>query len=245
MTANPEIHQDLDVSASLIAFQNERLTAIVARQAGAGMVRTAERLRSEIEALVNQEIPPRYIGHPGGAWRVSDFPIPWRQAALDIIIGPAWSIYLSGAAGSRKSTFAATVLRAWRVSFAWWHDNFATNYDWLRPCSTGVFLPIYAAAARLRDIQARDTLPEIWQQTPMLVIDDLGAARDTPHLTEQLSHLIQLRYDYCRKTVLTANIDLDRLASHLGSDRIPSRLQEGILLDAGKHDWRGGEGQER
>jgi hypothetical protein len=70
-----------------------------------------------------------------------------------------------------------------------------------------------------------------------IVLDDVGSARDTPHVTEQLLHLLQYRYDHQLKTIITTNLILERFAEHV-DPRAASRLQEGAMIDMGNLDRR-------
>ena len=140
-------------------------------------------------------------------------------------------MYLFGNVGSRKSSFAAATMLSWR---------------WTRPISevswaNGIFLPAYVAARLFRDFDAKwreETIAE-WGDTALLVLDDIGANRSTPHVAEQLLFLLEQRYDWTRQTIVTSNLTLEELAEAV-NPRASSRLQQGLVLDCGERDWRKG-----
>jgi len=170
-------------------------------------------------------IPSRYR-----KWSLAAFPVEWALRACDFIEGETESLYLCGNVGSRKTTFAATVLMAWR-----WTRPVVNGKPW----ANGIFLPAYKAANVLRNIDApfrEETLQE-WRNTPLLLLDDIGANRSTPHLMEQLNFLVEERYDWETQTIITSNLTLDGFAEAVNA-RAASRLGQGIVLDCGEKDWR-------
>ena len=169
-----------------------------------------------------QELPPRYR-----RWRLSDFPEKLQERAVAFIVGDdKHTLYLHGAFGTRKTSFAAAVLIAAAAT-----------------CARGVyqarFVPAYDAARDLRNLENLAQTVEDWRGCNLLVLDDIGAQRSTPHVTEQLLLLIQCRYDCFRKTVITSNLTLEEFGERI-DHRASSRFQEGICFDLGSQDWRKG-----
>lgn len=60
--------------------------------------------------------------------------------------------------------------------------------------------------------------------SPLLLVDDLGAAKNSDWVEEITYRLINSRYQECRPTIFTSNIPPTQLTSALG-DRVASRLQ--------------------
>ena len=166
-------------------------------------------------------IPDRYA-----RWTLAHFPVAWAEMAVAFIEQETESMYLFGNVGSRKSSFAAATMLSWR---------------WTMPASAfdSAFVPVYVAAARLRDLDRAAETMAMWQGVRLLVLDDIGAARSTPHLTEQLLFLIEYRYDWNAQTVITSNLTLEELAQAV-NPRASSRLQQGLVLECGSRDWRRG-----
>jgi len=180
-------------------------------------------------------LPPRYT-----KWRLGDYPETWQKRAADFLSNRhCWSLYLHGHVGTHKTSFAVAVFVVWRQSLPW---NIKDSF-FLQPAE-GLFLPPYEVAAVLRDFEYGRHAIGKWQEADLLVLDDLGASRNTPHVTEQLLYLLEKRYDYNRKTILTSNFNLAQLAEHLDR-RVSSRLQEGMLLDLGETDSRAADERRR
>lgn len=159
---------------------------------------------------------------------LEDFSETAGQYAQQFLEGAAWSLYLHGVLGTKKTSLAAAILRAWR-------DKQLPMSD--RPANRGgIFLPIYAATKELRSTTGGYNVT-LWERTPLLVIDDIDSARNTPHVSEQLLHLIERRYDNELKTIITSALTPTQLAEHFDA-RIASRLQEGLILDLGETDFR-------
>ena len=58
------------------------------------------------------------------------------------------------------------------------------------------------------------------------MIDDLGTERETPLVQEALYNIIDHRAGYRLPTVITSNLELERVAEHYGEfgDRLASRI---------------------
>jgi DNA replication protein DnaC len=76
-----------------------------------------------------------------------------------------------------------------------------------------------------------DSMFDQVRNSPLLVLDDLGAQSGTPWADEKLFQLINHRYNACLPTVITTNLtvrDLDaRLASRLTDPQISTILLMG------------------
>jgi DNA replication protein DnaC len=59
----------------------------------------------------------------------------------------------------------------------------------------------------------------------LLVLDDLGVDKPTDWVLQTLYLIINRRYEALKKTIFTSNLSLEALASHLGDDRITSRIK--------------------
>jgi len=176
-------------------------------------------------AILN--LPPRYH------WRLEHYPVEWQQDALAFFADKeCWSLYMHGNVGTRKTSFAVAMLVAWKQTCPW-----KVREPYSVKAAKGVFLPPDEVAATLRDFERGKEALREWQEADMVVLDDIGASRSTPHIIEQLLYLLEKRYDWGRKTIITSNLDLDELAEYLNR-RVSSRLQEGMLLDLGEVDAR-------
>lgn len=166
----------------------------------------------------NRDIPERYR-----RYSLDDFLAPVRCKVMEFLSEPlCWSMFMSGGLGSGKSTLAAAALLHVRK----------TIYD-----KEGRFVPPYVFARVVRNFDGEQGTLDQWFKTRLLVLDDVGATRDTEHLTEKLLHLLQHRYDHLLKTIITSNLSIADFAAHV-DPRAASRLQEGAMLDLGTVDQR-------
>ena len=78
--------------------------------------------------------------------------------------------------------------------------------------------------------EARDTFYRI-QETPILMLDDLGAERPTEWVLERLNILVDTRWREQRPILVTTNLEPGELWEQLG-ERAYSRLADGALAVA-------------
>ena len=78
-----------------------------------------------------------------------------------------------------------------------------------------------------RDAEQEGEIIRGWASVPVLILDDLGAAKDTEFMVGLLYEIIDWRYmNRPGGLIVTSNRTLDQLAEKLGDDRIPSRLAQ-------------------
>jgi len=168
-------------------------------------------------------LPPRYRCR-----KLSDFSQAIQTRMLGFLDDSSWCCYIYGAVGTCKSSLAVATLQTWR-----------DRQVGLRRAQ-GHFVPIYSLAEVLRNLAVSASTLDAWKQSPFLILDDLGASRSTPHIVERTCFLLEYRYDHSdgnAKTIVTSNLDLKHLAEAL-DPRLASRLQEGLILNMGRHDMR-------
>jgi len=177
----------------------------------------------------NRDIPPIYQ-------RVlTEFDSTLAKQALEWFDSPdQWSLYVTGALGSGKTCFVAALLMKWRETHPdEMHDGIV--YSRAPQC---FFVAPYTLSREIRSLGDEDTVYDHWQKgRGLLVLDDVGALRSTPHLTERLVNLLQYRYDYQLKTIVSSNLLISQIANHV-DPRTASRLQEGVMVTLGKIDRR-------
>ncbi len=184
-------------------------------------VSTARATALTPDSVYDRDIPPKYRG-----WVLADYSEAVSERVGPFLAREVPTVYLHGTVGTKKSSLAAALLRQWRAL-----GQPSKRGGW------GEFLPAYVLADTLRDFEGGKGKVAHWRDCPILVLDDLGAARNTPHITEQMLFLVQRRYDRERPTIITSNLTLAELADHL-DPRAASRMQEGIVLDLGTTDCR-------
>jgi DNA replication protein DnaC len=178
------------------------------------------------------DIPERYR-----KWEFDDFSEAVRAEAnkffipdkthYDNIRHEPMTIYLHGNVGTKKTSLACAILRRWRR--AGLPSQCGGGY--------GEFVDADRFAAAVRNLEDGRHMILSWRNAHVLLLDDLGAARSTPAVVEQLCFLVSYRYNHCLPTIATANLSLPELATALDA-RIASRFQEGIVLDLGTVDAR-------
>ncbi|MFF4340543.1 ATP-binding protein [Kitasatospora sp. NPDC001540] len=170
------------------------------------------------EAALSAGMPPRYrdavADHPLVlAWTrqvAAQATAPSTGARRQVTCGP--SLLMAGVTGAGKTHHAYGALRVlvraglgvrWRATAA------ADLYAELRPGTTTDAERVLAAYSRV----------------PLLLLDDLGAAKASEFVEEQTYRLINHRYNAVLPTLITTNLQIRDLKAYLG-DRFTSRLAE-------------------
>ncbi|MFF3536428.1 ATP-binding protein [Streptomyces sp. NPDC002466] len=172
---------------------------------------------SPLDALLGG-MPPRYkaavADHPQVlAWVrevVEAAVAPSRGARRQVTTGP--SLLMAGVVGAGKTHQAYGAVRKLvqsGVGVRWRATTAADLYAGLRP-RPGVDSERELAAV---------------SRCPLLIIDDLGAAKASDWTEEMTYRLINRRYNYELPTLITTNLAIKDLRSYLG-DRVASRLAQ-------------------
>ncbi|MFF8743840.1 ATP-binding protein [Streptomyces californicus] len=163
-------------------------------------------------------MPPRYqsavADHPmvlDWVRKVTEAAVaPSRGARRQVTTGP--SLLMAGVVGAGKTHQAYGAVRALvesGVGVRWRATTAADLYADLRP-RPGVDSERELAAV---------------SRCPLLIIDDLGAAKASEWVEEITYRLINRRYNLMLPTLITTNLAIKDLRSYLG-DRVASRLAE-------------------
>ncbi|MFI1382953.1 ATP-binding protein [Embleya sp. NPDC020886] len=168
-------------------------------------------------ALAEQRIPPRYrsavADHPGiTAWmrQIVDDACPGPGGTFGIATGP--SLLIAGTTGTGKTHQAYGAVRGLLRA--------GVRLRWNKITTAALY-------AAMRPRQGHDTEGEMRElsRCPLLILDDLGAAK-TSEWTEELTYrLVDHRYEYMLPTLFTTNLPIPRIRDVLG-DRVASRLAE-------------------
>ena len=162
---------------------------------------------------LSQGIPARYA-----RWTLSDFAPAAVERVATWAASSKWCLYMAGGVGTRKSSLAAAIVMAARLGG---HRS--------------MFAPMDVAIKQIRSFH--DWWIEQAGECELLVLDDLGAARDTPHVHETLNRILLGRYDRELATVLTSNLPLATLRTEY-DERLADRIREGYHLCPGQASRR-------
>ncbi|WP_329612556.1 ATP-binding protein [Streptomyces brevispora] len=172
---------------------------------------------SRLDAL-SAGMPPRYraatADHPqvlAWAWEVVEAAVaPSPGARRQVTTGP--SLLMAGVVGAGKTHQAYGAVRELvksGVGVRWRATTAADLYAELRP---------------RQGVDSERELAAI-SRCPLLILDDLGAARATEWTEEITYRLINRRYNHMLPTLITTNLRISDLRTYLG-DRIASRLAQ-------------------
>ncbi|MDH6709110.1 DNA replication protein DnaC [Kitasatospora sp. MAA19] len=163
-------------------------------------------------------MPPRYrdavAEHPQVlAWVrqvAGQAAAPSRGARRQVATGP--SLLMAGVVGAGKTHEAYGAVRRLveaGIGVRWRATTAADLYAELRPSA---------------DTDAERVLAT-YSRVPLLILDDLGAAKSSEFVEEQTYRLINRRYNHCLPTLITTNLPIKDLRTCLG-DRVTSRLAQ-------------------
>lgn len=71
----------------------------------------------------------------------------------------------------------------------------------------------------------------------LLVLDDLGVNKSSEWANEVLYNILNYRYEYMKKTIITSNKSIQELSEQFGDDRITSRIQRMCEI-VKKKNWK-------
>ena len=172
---------------------------------------------SALDALA-AAVPPRYRDAVADHPQVLDWArevarqavAPSPGARRQVATGP--SLLMAGVVGAGKTHQAYGAIRALvqaGIGVRWRATTAADLYADLRPRPGVDSERELAAVARC----------------PLLILDDLGAAKASEWVEEITYRLINRRYNHCLPTLITTNLAISDLRAHLG-DRVTSRLAQ-------------------
>ncbi|MEE1825345.1 ATP-binding protein [Streptomyces sp. BE20] len=170
------------------------------------------------EQALSAGLPPRYrdaaADHPLVlAWTrqvAAQAVAPSTGARRQLTTGP--SLLMAGVTGTGKTHQAYGAVRVLvqaGIGVRWRATTAADLYAELRPSSDTDAERVLAAYSRV----------------PLLILDDLGAAKSSEFVEEQTYRLINRRYNHCLPTLITTNLQIRDLKAYLG-DRVTSRLAQ-------------------
>jgi len=172
-------------------------------------------------------VPPRYLRYTWQTW-----PRKKRQDLLDWPSKPGpegripWTVFAYGPKGSGKTHITTAVLadllcRGWTCK---WFE---------------VAEAIEEVKAEFADEVYQGRTMKALKETPIILLDDLGAERLTDFAADTVAQVLRYRYNREKFTLVTTNMELEELDSI--DSRLGSRLggREALQINfAGQRDWR-------
>lgn len=130
---------------------------------------------------------------------------------------------LMGATGRGKTHQAYGAIRALALAAARRPGSYRP-YRWRI-----VTHPELSAALRPKSDKSHEHALEIYEVADLLLLDDIGAGSLTDFGREGILHLVNHRYVRRLPTIFTTNLNEDALRDAFG-DRVPSRMNEGVIV---------------
>jgi DNA replication protein DnaC len=177
------------------------------------------------DLLAAAGIPPLYDGCTFATFPRDDLKASAVQAVEQWVEqGPVESLMLRGANGRGKTGLACAAVRAL--------------------CERGVaakFVALRTLLQQVKDSGFDERVLSSMRAAPVLVLDDLGQARATPWVQEQVVGLLEDRRVTSRPTVITCDVDAVQLERDYGDSagRLLSRLREFKVITVEGADLRG------
>lgn len=146
--------------------------------------------------------------------------------------GDPWCVTILGPAGTGKTWIAVRMLmKLWNAA-----DGGGRVGKWAaRPRFFDVSTAIEAIKSEFGTDDNGKTL-EAMMVSRLLVLDDLGAQRETDFTKDQVSVVLRSRYNDMLPTIITSNA---ANLGELGDQRIASRLSDGLVITLNGKDRRG------
>lgn len=168
-------------------------------------------LRERVLKRLDEATPVRYRGIDAPEETAE-----WREAML--ANKPA-NLILVGPTGTGKTCAVWSTLR----------DLLVRGWDVERRPGTWSYYRATDLAAALRPNDGLDGVISAARKTPLLIVDDLGSAKLTDWQLEQLTRIVDYRWENVRPTVITSNVPVLR---EVLDDRLASRLQDNAVVVA-------------
>ncbi|WP_051393064.1 ATP-binding protein [Glycomyces arizonensis] len=177
----------------------------------------AARLAADCDDRFPRRFAAAAVDHPD----VKDWVETWRA---DPEAAP--SLLLAGAVGVGKTWQAYAALREAATTVRQ-HPRFINRVpgpSWEAVTSADLY-----ASLRPRTGVDTEAVMETYRRVDMLLVDDLGAAKNSEFVEETTYRILSGRYDDMRPSIFTTNLPPAELKHALG-DRIASRLAESCRL---------------
>ncbi len=154
------------------------------------------------------------------------FPMP-----EDLLYGQAKSTFIYGEVATGKTIRAAFML-VQEMKY-----NYLNNLN-----NTNIFVSFTDLLSEIRETydnteKRESDVMRKYLNTDLLVIDDFMSTRPTEWVTDIIYHLMNHRYEYLKKTIITSNFSLTEIEKRIGDQRITSRINLMCEIEE-KKSWK-------
>lgn len=130
------------------------------------------------------------------------------------------SLFIAGSFGSGKTHYAVSAMKN--------YINCLPNTCFVSPFNKlPLFITIPELLLKIRSTfsleRCEEEIVDKYSNTPLLILDDLGAEKTTEFSLQTLYIILNRRYNEQLQTIITSNLTLDEVKDRLG-DRIASRI---------------------
>jgi DNA replication protein DnaC len=175
--------------------------------------------RKELEENIDKYLGDRGVAKRFRQAKLKDFPAEYQKVAKERQEG----LFITGPRGVGKTHFVSAIIRYEILKIP--------PTQWIRPNTFPVLVSVPEFLFRIKGTfdagsdESQVKIMDDHSDTPLLVLDDLGAEKPSEWVAETLYLLIDRRYRKCKPTIITSNLTLNELAAKL-DDRISSRIAE-------------------
>lgn len=141
------------------------------------------------------------------------------------------SYFITGDVGVGKTHLAVALIRKYIATIKPYYDDKRKEYMLdIDQFNLPVFIEVQELLLRIRASYHKDStetemdVVDRYTYTPLLVLDDLGAEKDSEFSTLMLYLIINRRCSNDRTTIITSNLSIDEIRDRL-SERISSRIK--------------------
>ena len=130
------------------------------------------------------------------------------------------SLFITGGFGTGKTYLAVGILK--------YYINQLPCINFVEPFkNVPIFITVPELLMKIRNCfslnECEETIIDKYSNSPLLILDDLGAEKTTEWVLQTLYIILNNRYSNLKRTIITSNLSLDELRDKIG-DRIASRI---------------------
>jgi len=150
----------------------------------------------------------------------------------DLLTGESKSTFIYGEIASGKTIRAAQMILQ-EVKFIYLNPNIFENQIIIFVSFPELFAEIKSTFNNKE--KSEYDIMQKYLTCHLLVIDDFISTRPTEWILDVLYYLINYRYEYLLKTIITSNLSLTEIEDKIKDQRITSRIDRMCIIEKKKH----------